>query len=175
LNPTQVIPSHFVNYSLSPNALDFVKNYLENYKKAVDKSENSVGITQFMTTQYPNLAGKNELEMGAKVFLGEMDWDLRSPFPAIGKKIELDFGTNRLIVNMKDHKTINFIGENGERSLQYSVVEVAKNIFMIDWFDPKTKVNVVSIQDYNKNIAYSDILKSNGSSEHLKGKIKFLE
>ena len=175
LNPTQVIPSHFVNYSLSPNALDFVKNYLENYKKAVDKSENSVGITQFMTTQYPNLAGNNELEMGAKVFLGEMDWDLRSPFPAIGKKIELDFGTNRLIVNMKDHKTINFIGENGERSLQYSVVEVAKNIFMIDWFDPKTKVNVVSIQDYNKNIAYSDILKSNGSSEHLKGKIKFLE
>jgi len=180
LNPTQVVPSHFAKLTLSPSSLDFVKNYLENYKKAVTENKTSDAIVNFMVTQYPNLPGKDELAMGAKVFLGEMNWDLRSPYPAIGRKVEVNFGTSQFILDFKDNKTMSFVGMKGEvkgliDTVEYTVTEVANNVFMVYWYEPKINVNVVNIQDYNKNIIYSNILKKDGSSDHPKGTIKIVQ
>ncbi len=51
--------------------------------------------------------------MGAKVFLGEMNWDLKSPYPAIGRQVEVDFGTVKFVLDFKDHKTMTFTGTAG--------------------------------------------------------------
>lgn len=176
LNPTQVVPSHFAKLSLFPSSLDFVKNYLENYKKAVTENKTSESIVKFMVAKYPNLSGKDELAMGVKVFLGEMNWDLRSPYPAIGRKVEVNFGTTQFVLDFKDNKTMSFIGAGGiTDTVEYTATEVSKNVFMVYWREPKLGINVVNVQDYNKNIIYSNILKADGSSDHPKGTLKILK
>ncbi|MGG5209878.1 MoaF-related domain-containing protein [Chryseobacterium sp. MIQD13] len=180
LKPEQVVPSHFAKLSLSSQSLDFVKNYLENYKKAVTENKTSSGVVDFMVKKYPDLHGKDELGMGAKVFFGEMDWDLKSPYPAIGHKVEVDFGTLKFVLDFKDNKEMSFTGvsENVKGStdtVQYTAVEVAKNVFMVYWHEPKLGSNVTHIQDYNKNIIYTNIAEPNGSFTHLKGTLKILK
>ncbi|MGC5746634.1 MoaF-related domain-containing protein [Chryseobacterium sp. NFX27] len=180
LKPEQVVPSHFAKQSLSPQSLDFVKNYLENYKKAVTENKASAAVVDFMVKKYPDLHGKEELEMGAKVFFGEIDWDLKSPYPVIGKKVEVDFGTLKFILDFKDNREMSFtgvsgIGKGNTDTVQYTAVEVAKNVFMVYWHEPKLGSNVTHIQDYNKNIIYTNIAEPNGSFTHLKGTLKILK
>ncbi len=180
LKPEQVVPSHFAKQSLSPQSLDFVRNYLENYKTAVTENKTSSGVVDFMVKKYPDLHGKDELAMGAKVFFGEMDWDLKSPYPAIGNKVEVDFGTLKFILDFKDNKEMSFTGvsENVKGrtdTVQYTAVEVAKNVFMVYWHEPKLGSNVTHIQDYNKNIIYTNIADPNGTFTHLKGTLKILK
>lgn len=180
LKPEQVIPSHFAKESLSPASLDFVKSYLENYKKAVTENKTASAIVDFMVKKYPALPGKEELEMGVKVFLVEMAWDLKSPYPAIGKKVEVDFGTVKFILDFKDHKTMTFTGtagssKNSTDTVEYTATEVAKNVFMVYWHEPHLKFNVTHIQDYNKNIVYSNIAGPDGTFVHLKGTMKILK
>ncbi|WP_431611949.1 MoaF-related domain-containing protein [Chryseobacterium sp. 'Rf worker isolate 10'] len=180
LKPEQVIPSHFAELSTSPQSLDFVKSYLENYKQAVTENKTSPSIVDFMVKKYPNLPGKDELEMGVKVFLKEMDWDLKSPYPAIGRKVEVDFGAVKFILDFKDNKTMTFTGtagssKNSTDTVEYTAVEVAKNVFMVYWHEPHLGFNVTHIQDYNKNIVYSNIAGPDGTFTHPKGNIKVLK
>jgi glyoxylase-like metal-dependent hydrolase (beta-lactamase superfamily II) len=180
LHPTQVIPSHFAKQSFSPASLDFVKNYLENYKKAVTTNSTSEDIVKVMVQQYPDLPGKDELAMGAKVFLGEMDWELKSPYPPIGRKMEVNFGTTQFVLDFKDNKTMSFIGTEGSDkgtgdTVQYTAVEVAKNVFMVYWHEPNSGANVIHIQDYNQNVVYTNIAGKDGSFRHFKGKLSILK
>jgi glyoxylase-like metal-dependent hydrolase (beta-lactamase superfamily II) len=180
LKPEQVVPSHFAKLSLSPQSLDFVKNYLENYQKAVTENKTSSGVVDFMVKKYPDLHGKDELGMGAKVFFGEMAWDLKSPYPAIGNKVEVDFGTLKFVLDFKDNKEMSFTGvsenvKGNTDTVKYTAVEVAKNVFMVYWHEPKLGSNVTHIQDYNKNIIYTNIAETNGSFTHLKGTLKILK
>ncbi|MCQ9636789.1 MBL fold metallo-hydrolase [Chryseobacterium sp. WG23] len=180
LQPQQVIPSHFSEQSLSPQSLDFVKGYLENYKKSVTENKTSSAIVDFMVKKYTGLPGKEELEMGVKVFTGEMGWDLKSPYPAIGNKVEVDFGTTKFILDFKDNKTMSFVGTAGpskdaKDTVQYTAVEVAKNIFMVYWHEPHLGFNVTHIQDYNKGIIYSNIAGPDGTFTHPKGTLKILK
>jgi len=180
LKSEQVVPSHFAKLSLSPQSLDFVRNYLQNYKTAVTENKTSSGVVDFMVKKYPDLHGKDELAMGAKVFFREMDWDLKSPYPAIGNKVEVDFGTLKFVLDFKDNKEMSFTGisENvkGRTDIvQYTAVEVAKNVFMVYWHEPKLGSNVTHIQDYNKNIIYTNIADPNGTFTHLKGTLKILK
>ncbi len=180
LNPEQVIPSHFGKQSLAPQSLDFVKSYLENYKKAVTENKTVSSIADAMVKKYPDLPGKEELEMGVKVFLGEMDWDLKSPYPVIGRRVEVDFGGVKFLLDFKDHKTMTFTGTDGSSknstdTVEYTAVEVAKNIFMVYWHEPHLGFNVTHIQDYNKNIVYSNIAGPDGTFTHPKGTLKILK
>lgn len=180
LKPEQVVPSHFAELSTTPKSLDFVKSYLENYKQAVTENKTSSAVVDFMVKKYPDLHGKDELGMGAKVFFGEMAWDLKSPYPAIGNKVEVDFGTFKFILDFKDNKEMTFTGVSGNvkgntDTIQYTAVEVAKNIFMVYWHEPKLGSNVTHIQDYNQNIIYTNIAETNGSFTHLKGTLKILK
>ncbi|WP_313093564.1 MBL fold metallo-hydrolase [Chryseobacterium flavum] len=180
LKPEQVVPSHFAKPSTSPKSLDFVKSYLENYKQAVTESKTTPAIVDFMVKKYPDLPGKNELEMGAKVFLGEMDWDLKSPYPAIGHKVEVDFGAIKFLLDFKDNRAMTFTGmsgtsKNSTDTVEYTAVEVAKNVFMVYWHEPHLGFNVTHIQNYNKNIVYSNIAGPDGTFTHLKGTLKVLK
>lgn len=180
LKPEQVVPSHFAKLSLSPQSLDFVKTYLENYKKAVTENKTPSAVVDFMVKKYPDLHGKDELEMGAKVFFGEISWDLKAPYPAIGQTVEADFGTFKFILDFKNDKEMSFTGVSGKvkgstDTVQYTAVEVAKNVFMIYWHEPKLGSNITHIQDYNKNIIYTNIAETDGSFNHLKGTLKILK
>jgi phosphoribosyl 1,2-cyclic phosphodiesterase len=180
LQPQQVIPSHFAKLNLNPQSLGFVKGYLENYKKAVTENKTSDAIVKYMISQYPDLPGKDELEMGVKVFLGEMNWDLRSPYPAIGRKVEVDFGKGKFVLDYKDNKTMSFTGTEGALkgltdTVQYTLTEVAKNVFMVYWHEPKTGENVTHVQDYNKHIIYTNIAGKDGSFNHFKVPFKILK
>ncbi|ASK31973.1 MBL fold hydrolase [Chryseobacterium sp. T16E-39] len=180
LQPQQVVPSHFAKLNLSPQSLDFVRTYLENYKKAVADNKTSDAIVKYMVSQYPNLPGKDELEMGVKVFLGEMKWDLKSPYPAIGQKVEVDFGNGKFVLDYKNNTTMSFTGTEGtlkgiSDTVQYTVTEVAKNVFMVYWHEPKTGENVTHVQDYNKNIIYTNIAAKDGSFSHFKVPFKILK
>jgi len=180
LKPLQVIPSHFAKQSLGLESLDFVKSYLENYKKAVTENKISSAVVDFMVKKFPDLPGKEELEMGVKVFLGEMGWDLKSPYPAIGHKVEVDFGTGKFLLDFKDNKTMTFTGtagnsKNSTDTVEYTAVEVAKNVFMVYWHEPKLGSNVTHIQDYNKNIVYTNIADPDGSFKHFKGTLKIVK
>lgn len=80
-----------------------------------------------------------------------MNWDLRSPYPAIGRKVEVNFGTAQFVLDFKDNKTMSFVGAGGiSDTVEYTAVEVSKNVFMVYWKEPKTGMNVVNVQDYNK-------------------------
>ncbi len=179
LQPQQVVPSHFAKLNLSPQSLDFVKKYLENYKKAVHENKSSDAVVKYMVNQYPDLPGKDELGMGVKVFLGEMNWDLKSPYPAIGRKVEVDFGKGKFVLDYKDNKTMSFSGTEAFKGIsdtvEYTATEIAKNIFMVYWHEPKTGENVTHIQDYNKNIIYTNIAGKNGSFDHFKVPFKILK
>ncbi|WP_419868646.1 MoaF-related domain-containing protein [Chryseobacterium sp. CT-SW4] len=179
LNPAQVIPSHYAKQTMSPEPLDFVKTYLENYKKAVTENKTSEGIVNFMLKQYPALPGKDELVMGAKVYTGETAWEVKSPYPAIGKQVTVDFGELKFRLDFKDNKTMSFVGTEGSSkgvtdTVEYTAVEVAKNVFMVYWHEPKTGANVTHIQDYNKNVVYTNIAEKDGSFAHFKGTITIL-
>ncbi|MCS3529954.1 MBL fold metallo-hydrolase [Chryseobacterium sp. JUb7] len=180
LHPVQVVPSHYATLDLSPKSLDFVGNYLENYKKAVTENKTSDAIVNFMVSKYPKLSGKDELEMGVKVFLGEMNWDLKSPYPAIGRKVLVDFNDTKFVEEFKDHETMTFVKTEGSSkgasdTVKYSVVEVAKNVFLVYWHEPKNGYNITHIEDYNKNIVYSNFTSKEGNLIHLEGKLSFLE
>lgn len=180
LKPEQVIPSHFAQQSLSPASLDFVKGYLESYKKAVTENKTTSSIVEAMVKKYPDLPGKDELEMGVKVFLGEMVWDLKSPYPVIGRKVEADFGAVKFLLDFKDNKIMTFTGTEGSSkgstdTVEYKAVEVAKNVFMVYWHEPHLGFNVTHIQDYNKNIVYSNIAGPDGTFTHPKGKLTVLK
>jgi phosphoribosyl 1,2-cyclic phosphodiesterase len=180
LQPQQVVPSHFAKLNLDPQSLDFVKGYLENYKKAITENKTSDAIVKYMISQYPDLPGKDELEMGVKVFLGEMNWDLRSPYPAIGRKVEVDFGKGKFVLDYKDNKTMSFTGTDSAfkgltDTVQYTVTEVAKNVFMVYWHEPKTEENVTHVQDYNKHVIYTNIAGKDGSFNHFKVPFKILK
>lgn len=175
LHPESVVPSHFAALDESPKVLDFVENYLKDYNEAAKTSNNAAAITEKMEAKYPQLPGKVSLELGAKVFKGEMAWDVKSPYPAIGRKVEVNFGDMQFVLDYKDNKTMSFSGTgNAKDTVQYTAVEVAQNVFMVYWSEPVLKAMVTHIQDYNKGIVYTNIAYPNGEFLHLKGTLKLI-
>ncbi|MET3877019.1 glyoxylase-like metal-dependent hydrolase (beta-lactamase superfamily II) [Chitinophaga sp. OAE865] len=180
LTPLKVIPSHFVTSDYSPKSLDFMYQYLNNYKEAVTKNHTSAGIVSFMEKKYPGLPGKDALEMGAKVFTGEMAWAVKSPYPPIGHKVIVNFEGNVFELTFRDNRKMSFIGLDGAfkgttDDVEYTAVEVAKNVFMVYWQEPKTTTNVTHVQNYNTHQVWTNIAGKDGSFVHLNGTIKVLE
>ncbi len=176
LHPKKVIPPHFVNLYDSPESLEFTKEYLAKYKNAAERSKTGTELAAAMEKEYPKFVGKDYLEMGAKVFKGEIDWELKSPYPAIGNKVEVNFGTLSFVLDIIDNKHLSFIGQDGAAdSVEYTATEIAKNVFMVYWHEPHFGDNVVHIQDYNQGVVYTNISHPNGEFLHLKGTLKITE
>lgn len=180
LNPEKVIPSHFVQSDYSPKVLDFVKEYLTAYKQAATGATNAQSIIDYMLKKYPNLPAKESLEMGAKVFTGEMQWEVKSPYPPIGKKVVVNFGVYVFELNFKDNKHMTFTSLAGEtkgytEDVEYTAVEVSPNVFMVYWKELKTNTNVIHLQNYNTHQVWTNIASKDASFIHLNGTIKVEE
>lgn len=174
LHPEKVIPGHYTQSDLSPAALDFIKQYLEDYKTAVSAHKDSAGIISDMEKKYPGLPGKDTLAFSAKVFTGETPWRVASPYPPIGKTAEVTFDPGIFVLTFKDNKTMSYEGISGsfkgrKDTVEYTAVEIGPGVFMVYWHEPVSGNNVVHVQDWNKGIVYTNISAVDGSFTNLKG------
>lgn len=75
LNPKVVIPGHMAaNTELNASSISYSKNYLSQFRQAVEKAENSTEVKTSMQSLYPNAGLGIALELGSKVHTGEMKW-----------------------------------------------------------------------------------------------------
>ena len=177
LKPASVIPGHYIHNSTDPKILAFTKHYLEDYKKALINTKSSSGIITAMEKNYPKLPGKDSLEFSAKVSTGEIPWQVASAYPPIGKTAQVNFDGTIFNLHFKDNKTMSLEGTAGtfngiSDSVEYTAIEISKNIFMVYWHEPAVGANVVHVQDWNLGSVYTNISGKDGSFTHLKGTIK---
>lgn len=73
LKPNTVIPGHYIG-TPSPNTITFNQRYLGEVEKAVSAAKNSGDVIRHLKTAFPKLPGGQDLELGAKVVMGEEKW-----------------------------------------------------------------------------------------------------
>jgi hypothetical protein len=181
LNPATVVPSHFISSGNQPALLDVISKYLADYRQAAAKSHDAAELISAMEKLYPELPGKDNLVFGAKVFKGEQEWKIFSPYPPIGRAIKVDFGAFAFRNSFKDAHHMTFVGLNGDYkgvtdSVLPTVVEVSPNVFMVYWSEPNsTKSNVVHVQNYNTGTVWTNIAAPDGSFYNMQGKLSVIE
>jgi len=181
LEPATVVPAHFVSSDYKPAVLDFVEKYLADYRQAAAKSNNAAELTAAMEKAWPQLPGKDNLVFSAKVFKGEQEWKIFTPYPPIGRAIKVDFGAFAFRNSFKDAHHMTFLGLNGvykgvTDNVLPTVVEVSPNVFMVYWSEPNsTKSNVVHVQNYNTGTVWTNIAAPDGKFYNMQGKMTVVE
>lgn len=181
LEPATVVPAHFVSSDYKPQVLDFVGKYLADYRQAAAKSNNATELTAAMEEAWPQLPGKDNLVFSAKVFKGEQEWKIFTPYPPIGRAIKVDFGAFAFRNSFKDAHHMTFLGLNGvykgvTDNVLPTVVEVSPNVFMVYWSEPNsTKSNVVHVQNYNTSTVWTNIAAPDGKFYNMQGKMSVVE
>ena len=181
LEPATVVPAHFVSSDYKPQVLDFVGKYLADYRQAAAKSNNADELTAAMEKAWPQLPGKDNLVFSAKVFKGEQEWKIFTPYPPIGRAIKVDFGAFAFRNSFKDAHHMTFLGLNGgykgvTDNVLPTVVEVSPNVFMVYWSEPNsTKSNVVHVQNYNTGTVWTNIAAPDGKFYNMQGKMTVVE
>lgn len=181
LEPVTVVPAHFVSSDYKPQVLDFVGKYLADYRQAAAKSNNADELTAAMEKAWPQLPGKDNLVFSAKVFKGEQEWKIFTPYPPIGRAIKVDFGAFAFRNSFKDAHHMTFLGLNGvykgvTDNVLPNVVEVSPNVFMVYWSEPNsTKSNVVHVQNYNTGTVWTNIAAPDGKFYNMQGKMSVVE
>ncbi|WP_420546733.1 MBL fold metallo-hydrolase [Curvivirga sp.] len=75
LEPKQTIPGHFLGKSdYNLKAVTFTKEYVANFEEAAAASKNSEELVEKMKKLYPDFTNIGDLELSAKVIMGEMSW-----------------------------------------------------------------------------------------------------
>lgn len=102
-----------------------------------------------------------------------------APYPLIGKLAEVRFGDVIFELNFKDDKNMSFVGKSGgfegvTDDVVYTAVEIRPNVYMVYWHEPKTKTNVVHVQDMENGIVYTNITALGGAFSNMKGSIRTL-
>lgn len=181
LEPATVVPAHFVSSDYKPQVLDFVEKYLADYRQAAAKSNNATELTAAMEEAWPQLPGKDNLVFSAKVFKGEQERKIFTPYPLIGRAIKVDFGAFAFRNSFKDAHHMTFLGLNGgykgvTDNVLPTVVEVSPNVFMVYWSEPNsTKSNVVHVQNYNTSTVWTNIAAPDGKFYNMQGKMSVVE
>ncbi len=188
LKPSLVIPAHFNPASpVKPSVagldpINFTRRYLRTFERALDDSKTAAEVVSHMKTAYPELRGESNLEMSAKVLKGEMAWKTVRPFPAIGRKAEVDFGGEYdFELNFHNEHSMTFTGLKPRANdrpttdtVEYTAVEVAPGVYMVYWTE-KDNTHVVHVEDYGGGVAYTNIAAPDGSFTNLKGTLRLME
>lgn len=75
LKPETVIPGHMLgDKPMTIDAVNFTRQYIKDFEVAAKSSTNSSELIAKMKTQYPSIGGDDELDLSAKVIMGEMKW-----------------------------------------------------------------------------------------------------
>jgi glyoxylase-like metal-dependent hydrolase (beta-lactamase superfamily II) len=178
LSPSKVIPSHFINSDFSPALVDRLRQYLLNYLGATRRYSSSGDIVNAIKQAFPNLPKENELVLGAKVYTHEMEWPIKECYPAICRKIRMDFGEIKADFDFLDNKKLSFVGLEGiykgkGECVDYKANEITKGIYMVYWEEKVNNNQVVQIEDFNTMNVYTNVISSCSQALHLKGKMNF--
>jgi glyoxylase-like metal-dependent hydrolase (beta-lactamase superfamily II) len=186
LNPSLVIPAHFIpvpgkttDFGVAP--IEFTCRYLTTLESTLAGSKTAADVISHMKVLYPELGGVTSLDMTARVLKGDTRWHVVRAFPAIGRKVEVDFGGEyQFELDFADEKTMTFRGlkprEEGlpTDTVKYTAIEIAPQVYMVYWTE-KDKTNVVHIEDYGHGVVYTNISSPNGTFTNLKGTMKLLD
>lgn len=75
LHPKTVIPGHMLgDKSMTIQAVNFTRKYIQDFEAAAKSSTNSSELISKMKALYPNIGGDEELNLSAKVIMGEIPW-----------------------------------------------------------------------------------------------------
>lgn len=183
LNPEYAIPTHFVlgrSDMKAEGILRFTKQYLKDFKREAAEATDSKQLIAAMKSLYPEAVGEPLLELGAKVVKGEMSWKKVYSYPLIGRKAEVRFGNSVIERYATDHKRMTIVGKSGDLShvfeeVEYMAVPIVPGIYMLYWYEPGEKVNVVVVEDYNAEKLYTNIGDENGVFIHPQGTIRIVD
>lgn len=106
-----------------------------------------------------------------------MPWHVASPYPPVGKTAEVNFDGTVFDLHFRDNRTMSFEGTAGafkgeKDTVEYSAVDVGRNVFMVYWHEPHTGSNVVHVQEWNTGTVYTNIAAMDNSFTHLKGTMR---
>lgn len=183
LKPEYVIPAHFsvaTGTVKGTSAIKSTRQYLLDLEEALSASVNSQQVIDKMKALYPDLEGESNLEMTAKVLTGEMSWTSVDAYPLIGRKAQVDFGGDFVFeLDFIDNTHMTFQGVKGTQKVVtddviYTAIEVAPKVYMVYWTEPSTNTHVVHVQDFNKEIVYTNISSPDGTFTNLKGSIRLI-
>lgn len=102
-------------------------------------------------------------------------------YPYTGKSVFIDYNSAKFTVKYVNDHVLKFEGQWGEDKIvpqlvEYKIVTIATNVYMIYWFEQLTNTFVTQIQNLETNRVYSNILNLNTSTfTHLKGKLIILK
>lgn len=75
LQPNTVIPGHFLGKSSqTEEAINFTRQYVQTFETATASASNADELIAKLKQRYPGLKGETELDISAKVIMGEMSW-----------------------------------------------------------------------------------------------------
>lgn len=100
--------------------------------------------------------------------------------PLIGKKAFIKYDLAGFNVDFLNESALQIDGMFGNEKrtelVEYTSVMIDKNIYLVHWFEPISKVFVSQVQNFNNFKVYSNLLNL-GTSEffHMKGKITILQ
>jgi hypothetical protein len=71
-----IIPAHFGNNTdfNEDNSLSFTEKYIKAFEKNAADSQSADQLIEKMKAAYPDLGGEANLDLSARVFMNEMDW-----------------------------------------------------------------------------------------------------
>ncbi|PVH25405.1 MBL fold metallo-hydrolase [Sphingobacterium corticibacter] len=178
LHPKIVIPSHYKKLDTDPKSLDFVREYLVSYQKAAVESVDAENLIKVMAANYPKLTVDANLNIGAKVVKGELEWKTTAAFPAIDHHIRVDYGNGKAYeIEFVDNRQLRFLYsyDNDTRLnelIEYAVKEVSPNVFMVSWKNNNTaKVSFVQIQNWNSGVVFSNNDSSDNANRLIQGTV----
>ncbi|WP_230414017.1 MoaF-related domain-containing protein [Collimonas silvisoli] len=91
-------------------------------------------------------------------------------FPAVGHSYAVDFGKQKFRLDFKSETEMTFTSPDGKntQSVQIVVTQVGPKMFMVYW-SRRAGQHVVHVEDFENNVAYSNIFLPDGTAERLKG------
>jgi glyoxylase-like metal-dependent hydrolase (beta-lactamase superfamily II) len=185
LKPEYTIPAHFAsgNTNFRGHApILFTVNYLTALERVLAESKGSAEVIARMKDLYPGLAGESSLEMTARVLTGETPWKTTAAFPAICRKVEVNFGGEYLFeLDFFSERQMTFRGlvtrSEGRLvtdTVRYTAVPIAPQIYMVYWTE-SDGTHVVHIEDFGQGIVHTNIAAPDGSFTNLKGTLRLLD
>ena len=75
LSPERIIPGHVIGKSKqNEGAINFTRAYVAAFEEEAAKAGNSAELIEAMKFRYPDFQNLSDLELSAKVIMGEMQW-----------------------------------------------------------------------------------------------------
>lgn len=175
-----LIPGHAGgDTSTDPATLDFVRTYLRDWRAVAETAKTADDIVAAMTQKYPDLPGKDSLTMGAVVFMGDTPWEVVPLFPAVGRKVRVDFGKFVFELDFRDNRTMSFVGTEGlfvgvKDTVEYTAVPVGPSVWMVYWIEPVAGANVVHVHNYGTGKVWTNIAGTDLSFTNVGGTLTLL-